>query len=234
MPSTSMVEGALMDNMGTPTMVSMVAKGRSDAYGAGMSSLVKATKKEYRKSSGKRTPGGPCSRCPASKPIQDPATCTCYVQNSAAARKKGICADRMVTYKDGTTKLVHYVAGVSKGQVRCLKAGGKTARKVLGNEGCPPGKFLAPVKRSVPVDIGSDRRKTVTVQQCVRPKGQYKQFKDCPSNQVLVKMPRDGGNRCVKPETARAKGYTFLRQGTLPVRHRVRKGTVPMAVSLGY
>lgn len=255
--STSLAQGAVLAQVGPRTGLSLVAKGSSRKVGAGLETLGEMTKREVARMSsggkrmsagGKRVgwggkqggwggklsgPTGQCPRCPKSKPIQDLATCKCFVQGSDAARHQGICNDRKVT-RNGKTSLVHYVAARVGDKVRCLIAGGQTARAVLGHEGCPPGKFLAPVKRSVPLRPGSSRRKTVTVQQCVRPQGKYKSYKDCPSTQVLVKMPGDGGNRCIMPETAaQHPEYKFIRRGTLPPRHRVREGTSPLAVSLG-
>lgn len=231
-PSTSLAQGAVLANVGPVTGLSLVEKRRSRKLMSGLQTLGEMTKRKVVRMSSKRgAAGGQCRQCPKSQPIQDLATCKCYVQGSDAARHQGICNDRKVT-RGGKTTLVHYVAAKVDGQVRCLKAGGKTARDVLGPAGCPPGRFLAPVKRSVPVEPGSLRRKTVTVQQCVRPKGQYKRYKDCPAGQVLVKMPWNGGNRCVLPETAaQHPRYKLVRRGTLPVRHRVRKGTAIQRVT---
>ena len=76
---------------------------------------------------------------------------------------------------------------------------------------------------------GSSAMHKVPARRCVKATGQHK---DCPANQVIVSVRQAGHTphgqpydkmvqRCVTPRTAHKKGYAVLRQGTLPVRHRM-------------
>lgn len=240
-------KSAVLSAANPMTAMSLAEKGYSRKLGAGLTSMAQETRRrvtrtgraaprgrgrgrtqKYSDTAGRRTYRttdrlGACKRCPAAQPILDKSTCQCYTRDSDAARKQGICPDK----RRSNGRIVHFVAALVRGSHRCLIAGGKAAKQYLGNEACPPGKALATVRRSVPLFPGSTQRTTKTIQQCVRPRGKYSRLKDCPQNQVLVEMPRMMGRRCVMPSTATKRGYRFVSQGTLPIRHGVRRGTVP-------
>lgn len=205
---TSLVAQAVMANVGTATMGSL-QKGRSRKLGAGMGTMIEKTRRAAGAASGG---SGGCKPCPATRPIQDKATCKCYKEGSAAGRKAGICPPKMVK-----GRIVHYVyATTPSGQQRCLKAGGPTAKALLGKAACPPGKVMVRYQARVPASkMPGSRMKAVTASRCVNPTGRYSSLKSCTTDKVLAMVPTKAGpqRRCVLPKTAAAKGYSVVRQG---------------------
>lgn len=214
-PSTSLVAGAVLGEVGSQTAQSLVSGRRSRQLQAGMDTMVSLTRRELRKT--KDCKAG----CPNPKrPVQDKATCKCYSANSDVLRKKGICAPVM---KQGRVveRVAVPVIRVAKGQrvqtMQCVLAGKRAAKKKLGEAGCPSGKFL---KR---YPDGSSR--------CVKATASNGK-KDCAANLVLAEQRLSGTTfgkswtksvvRCVSAKTAARGGkngpYRVIRQGTLPVK----------------
>ena len=114
---------------------------------------------------------------------------------------------------DRTGKMAHYVAATVGGKKRCLKAGGATAKRVLGAAGCPPDKVF--------LMSGGKMR-------CVRAGGATAKAalgaKGCRAGQVLAEgrktgvMPaKMGGHRydkivrmCLTPATAQRRGWRIV------------------------
>ena len=175
---------------------------------------------------------GPSSRTRRPR-VRDPVTCKCMVLDGQAARKAVGCAPRMG--KNG--KMYETVAVKSaSGSIRCIKAGGATAKKALGQKACPAGKTLKTYRTTVPTANGG--RRSVNATRCVKAVGEDK---DCPANQVLVMANGKGVTknkrvqRCVLPETAAKKGLQIVRRGTLPIRPKITQVTAQgrPAMSLG-
>jgi hypothetical protein len=256
-PSSSLAVGALMAQMGTQTNISMLEKGRSDKLGAGMDTMVEMVKakvvKSGKKSGGKKKSGSkksggkkksgskksgskggskgskcgaPCalSKTGMIRVRTTSPPCRCLVPNGRAARAEGICPAGKVAvtgvYKSGSRAGLQYT--------RCIKQGGSTAKRMLGQEGCPPGKVLKEYVSASGM---------VTARRCVKASARSGQ-KNCPANQVIVEVRQSGRTpvlkstrksynydrmvlRCVLPKTAAMKGYRVVGQGTLPVKPRL-------------
>lgn len=209
--SDSMVAAAVIANVGTETGFSLM-RGKSKKLGAGMGTMIQETKKKLRATSSKKKTAadGGCDKkiCTRKRPVLH--GCRCYTEGSAALRKKGVCTPK-VSPKTG--KLQHYVHVYSKGAHRCVKAGGATAKELLGEAGCPPGKILSTATRRVPTPDGRMVQRQTS--RCVFPRGGYAEFKECHVGKVLVQMP-DYSYRCLLPKTAAAQGYKVLKQGVVP------------------
>ncbi len=111
---------------------------------------------------------------------------------------------------DRKGRMAHYVPATIGGKRRCLKAGGDTAKRVLRDQGCPPGKVYAFLD-------GKHR--------CIRAGGATAKAalgaKGCRPGQVLAEGPASGrtpdGQRwsktirlCLTEETARRKGFRIV------------------------
>jgi len=154
--------------------------------------------------------------CPPEKPYRSAKTGKCYAGATAAGRQAGVCPPKM----DRTGKMAEYVAAMVGGKHRCLKAGSATAKKVLGEKGCPVGKVLVNVKSKLPSG------QVVDAKRCVAPRGEYAAKKQCPVGQVLAETTRTGKTPagktwekrvrvCVTAETAKKKGYKTVSEGTI-------------------
>lgn len=143
-----------------------------------------------------------------------------------------VCRPRKGT-KQGRPYTYETVPMERGGKIRCVKAGGKLAKEVLGTAGCPAGKVLKPFSRCLPDSRTSTRQKhpqgltkgkckkgfvEEKYQRCVKA---VRQYKDCPANQVLVEDRI--GRRCMLPSTAAKKGLAVISYGTLPVRRRASR-----------
>lgn len=182
----------------------------------------RASSPKRAKSPAQQVQGAP--PCPADKPYRSVKTGKCYAGATAAGRQAGVCPPK----KDRTGKMVEYVAAVVNGQHRCLKAGGATAKSVLGEKGCPAGKVLASVKVKLPGG------KMTTGKRCVAPRGDYANKKKCLVGQVLAETTRSGktpdGKKwekrvrvCVTRETAMKKGYKVVSEGTVQKPFKMSK-----------
>lgn len=162
--------------------------------------------------------------CPPEKPYRSAKTGKCYAGATAAGRQAGVCPPK----KDRTGKMAEYVAAVVGGKHRCLKAGSATAKKILGEKGCPAGKVLVNIKSKLPSG------KVVDAKRCVAPRGEHAGKKQCPVGQVLAETTRTGKTPagktwekrvrvCVTPETAQKKGYKIVSEGTIVKPFTVHK-----------
>jgi hypothetical protein len=218
--STSEIAGGVLSAVGSQTAASLTSKRRSSKLQAGMPTMISLTRGELRKFKDcKNTCTNP------KRPVQDKETCKCYSANSKVLRQKGIC---LPVERDG--RMVDRVAapvmrritrGPRAGQLvqttQCILAGKRTAKKKLGEAGCPSGKVLKTYPN------GNKR--------CVKANA-ANELKDCPANLVLARQRTSGQAfgkpwtkdvvRCITAKTAARGGkngpYTVIRQGTLPVK----------------
>lgn len=173
------------------------------------------------------------------------------VPKVAGARAPRMSAPRMsakarqTVAQKGCSRPGFVVAVHPNGKHVCVKPGSKSAKALLGHMGCPVGKELRTVRRSVAVGrVGTPGagREIRMVEQCVRVgSGQAaKMRKECPVGQVLVAHQTrgivggggalSGGGRrkpqmgavtkhmCVKNATAAKRGYQVIKAGVLPPR----------------
>lgn len=148
--------------------------------------------------------------CPPSRPFRSEKTGRCYAGSTAAGREAGVCPPKI----DRKGQISEYVYAFVNGKHRCLKAGGATARKHLGQKSCPQGKVLADVQYRLPPDE-TGRVRTGISKRCVAPRGKYADLKRCEVGKVLVEARRGEHlvQTCVTERTAKLKGYKILARG---------------------
>lgn len=216
LPSSSSLEKAVVDQLGTATLGSIQRKGHSSKLGGvGISTLKRETKKQVKKLSGM-----PTSTSASPSPRRRSASPAASSKKMFDKDGKRVCLPRMSrSKKPGMAGRMYETVPVAG---RCVKAGGATAKMgARSKEACPSGKTLTTYKTTVPITkrdpetgkvIVIGRSEPTMAQRCVKAVGQ---LKNCYEGLVIARYPRNNGLRCVKKATAAKAGAEVVGNGTL-------------------
>lgn len=216
-PTDSQTVDAVMAVAPRRVAMSLASKGYSKSAGAGMETLVKDTKRQYKRM--RKLEDRPTKKTTTKQAAKEKAVMKAFVRGPKVSAK---CTDPCTATRTGTPRVREHTsckclaAGGSalrklgvctpradkKGKMyetvfsrgRCLKAGGAAAKASLqGSAACPVGKVLKRYTTQVPlVDPYTGRvleMRTVDATRCVKAVGD---LKDCPKGKVLVSVPSRG------------------------------------------